>query len=109
MRQVFQNLISNALKFSRPDTAPHIRIGAAKDEHSNAFAITVVDNGIGFDTQYKDKIFALFQRLNTKDQYEGSGIGLAIAKKIIDKHGGRISVHSEEGQGSTFRIVLPMM
>jgi two-component system CheB/CheR fusion protein len=108
MRQVFQNLISNALKFSRPDTAPHIRIAAAKDEHSNAIAITVVDNGIGFDTQYKDKIFALFQRLNTKDQYEGSGIGLAIAKKIIDKHGGRISVHSEEGQGSTFRIVLPV-
>jgi two-component system CheB/CheR fusion protein len=109
MRQVFQNLISNALKFSCPGIPPHIRIGSEQHVNSKEVSITVVDNGIGFDTQYTEKIFALFERLNTKDQYEGSGIGLAIAKKIIDKHGGHISVHSEEGQGSTFRIALPMM
>ncbi len=107
MRQVFQNLLSNALKFSRPGVPPHISISSAQERGAAECVITVSDNGIGFDAQYSERIFALFQRLNTKDQYEGSGIGLAITKKIIDKHGGGISVSSVEGVGSTFRILLP--
>lgn len=107
MRQVFQNLLSNGLKFSRPGVPPHIRISCMQDQGAAQCTITITDNGIGFDTQYSERIFALFHRLNTKDQYEGSGIGLAVTKKIIDKHGGHISVSSEEGVGSTFRIVLP--
>ncbi len=108
MRQVFQNLLSNALKFSQPGVPPRIRITCAQERGAAEWIITIADNGIGFDAQYSDRIFTLFQRLNTKDQYEGSGIGLAITKKIIDKHGGSISVSSEEGVGSTFRIVLPV-
>lgn len=107
MRQVFQNLLSNALKFSRTGVSPQVRISSVSEPGTGSCTITVKDNGIGFNLQYSDRIFALFQRLNTKDQYEGSGIGLAVTKKIIDKHGGRISVTSEEGIGSTFRITLP--
>jgi two-component system CheB/CheR fusion protein len=107
MRQVFQNLISNALKFSRPLAPPHIRIASGHPTASTV-AITVADNGIGFDEQYRDRIFSLFQRLNTKDQYDGSGIGLAVTKKIIDKHGGSITVSSGVGVGSTFRVELPV-
>ena len=108
IRQVFQNLISNALKFSRTDSPPHISIHS-ENVPAGCVTITVKDNGIGFDTRYADKIFALFHRLNTKDKYEGSGIGLAVTKKIIDKHGGSISARSEEGIGSEFKIVLPLM
>jgi PAS domain S-box-containing protein len=107
MRQVFQNLISNALKFSRRGVRPHVTIGC-EGEAEVECVITISDNGIGFNMQYEDKIFNLFQRLNTKDKFEGSGIGLSVTKKIIDKHGGRITVSSEEGVGSVFRIVLPL-
>ncbi len=107
MRQVFQNLISNALKFSRPDVMPRIRISADPSAGSGMAVITIEDNGIGFDERYREKIFSLFHRLNTKDSYEGSGIGLAVTKKIIEKHGGRISVSSREGEGSVFRMDLP--
>lgn len=114
LRQVFHNLLSNALKFSKPDQSPLIEItcssgpepGDAPPELS--CWITITDNGIGFDDQYADKVFSLFQRLNTKDAYEGSGIGLAIAKRIIDKHGGTIAATSREGVGSTFKIGLPL-
>jgi two-component system CheB/CheR fusion protein len=108
IRQVFQNLISNSLKFSNPNTAPVISIKSEKGPVGYV-TITVTDNGIGFDGKYADKIFALFHRLNTKDKYEGSGIGLSVTKKIIDKHGGAISAHSEEGVGSEFKIVLPLV
>lgn len=108
MRQVFQNLLSNALKFSRPGVPPHVRITGDCNEALSICTITMTDNGIGFDQQYHDKIFALFQRLNTKDQYEGSGIGLAITKKIIDKHSGTITASSKDGEGSTFVITLPL-
>ncbi|SEJ61405.1 PAS domain S-box-containing protein [Dyadobacter koreensis] len=113
IRQVFQNLIGNALKFSKPDEPPVIRIEAlAGDDNQSGFPssycrISVSDNGIGFDEKYGDKIFSLFQRLNTKDKYEGSGIGLAITKKILDKHNGIITASSRENIGSEFIVCLP--
>lgn len=118
IRQVFQNLLSNALKFSKPTASPHIEIRAekvseksfkAKPSKTGDFCkITFSDNGIGFDEAFKDNIFALFQRLHSKDKYEGTGIGLAIVKKIIEKHNGIITAFSKEGQGATFEIVLPV-
>jgi len=117
MRQIFQNLLSNALKFSQPGTRPRIVIRGCRIAHKSFDApeqaegawcrITVQDNGIGFDEQFSVTIFNLFQRLHSKDKYEGSGIGLAITKKIIDKHSGLITARSEEGRGATFIIVLP--
>ncbi|MGM9508921.1 sensor histidine kinase [Larkinella sp. GY13] len=114
IRQVFQNLISNALKFSKADQPPVIEIKATDPAESETkdevpmCSILITDNGIGFDEQYVEKIFSLFQRLNTKDIYEGSGIGLAVTKRIIDKHNGRIRAQSKEGMGSTFIISLPL-
>lgn len=118
MRQVFQNLISNALKFSKKDVAPKVKIVSeivdrcslqAKPHPNGDFCrITITDNGIGFDNQYAEKIFTIFQRLHTREQYEGTGIGLAITKKIIEKHNGIIAASSKEGEGSKFIIVLPL-
>lgn len=114
MRQVFQNLIGNALKFCKPNEKPVISIqNLTNGSVSNADApgycrISVKDNGIGFDEKYGDKIFSLFQRLNTKDRYEGSGIGLAITKKILDKHNGTIAANSQENVGSEFVVNLPL-
>jgi PAS domain S-box-containing protein len=118
MKQVFQNLISNSIKFSKPEVDPVIIItseyreedpfSAESTTNTATCSITVSDNGIGFNDQYRDKIFSLFERLNTKDKYEGSGIGLAITKKIIDKHNGTIRATSEEGQGARFVITLPL-
>ena len=111
IRQVFQNLIGNALKFSKIDETPVIRIKSLErnenSEESYCY-ISISDNGIGFDEKYGEKIFSLFQRLNTKDKYEGSGIGLAITKKILDKHNGSITATSKEGVGSEFVITLPL-
>lgn len=118
IRQVFQNLISNALKFGKPDKSPVIKISAqvfseSADGQSTSVEndycmISVKDNGIGFDDIYGEKIFSLFQRLNTKDKYEGSGIGLAVTKKIIDKHKGKITAFGKEEEGSEFIINLPL-
>lgn len=119
LRQVFQNLISNALKFSSPDHAPVVHILCEYTNEKSytspavekgAFCrITVKDNGIGFDEKYLDRIFTIFQRLHTREKYEGTGIGLAITKKIIEKHNGLITANSQEGQGATFVIVLPLV
>jgi signal transduction histidine kinase len=118
MRQVFQNIISNALKFSQKDRPPVIKIWAErihkKDMESEVnlngdyLRIYVRDNGIGFDEVFLEKIFTLFQRLHGRTEYEGTGIGLAIVKKIIDKHNGLITAKSAEGEGTTFIIVLPV-
>jgi len=118
IRQVFQNIISNALKFSRPDVPPVIEIqsvrlkeksfSSAPKEDGNFYKICIRDNGIGFNEKYVHNIFSLFERLNSKDKYEGTGIGLAIAKKIIDKHNGLITAVSKEGKGAEFQIVLPI-
>jgi signal transduction histidine kinase len=118
LRQVFQNLLSNAMKFTRKDVAPRISITSEYiDEKSftglqsseGAFCrITVKDNGIGFDEAYLDKIFTIFQRLNSRENFEGTGIGMAIAKKIIEKHNGLITAHSPNHEGSSFVIILPL-
>ena len=102
--QLFQNLIANALKFCK-DGRPEISIGAA--HVGSAWRIQVRDNGIGLDPAYAERIFIIFQRLHTRDEYPGTGIGLAICKKIVERHGGRIWVESQPGEGATFTISLP--
>jgi signal transduction histidine kinase len=105
MRQVFQNLIGNALKFRKSDVAPVVKISSAVvgDSHE----ISVKDNGIGFEQQYADKVFDVFQRLHGRSDYEGTGIGLAIVRKVLEKHGGSVRVESSPGQGSQFYLTLP--
>lgn len=118
IRQVLQNILSNAVKFSKKNVPPEIHIHAelvgelaadAPADPSGAYCrITVTDNGIGFNEVYLNKIFSIFQRLHGRDEYEGTGIGLAIVRKIIDTHNGLITARSKEGEGSTFVIVLPV-
>lgn len=118
LRQVFQNLVSNSLKFSRQDVPPEVNIrsetileksfDSGADSQGRFVRITITDNGIGFDDKFKENIFALFHRLHSKDRFEGTGIGLAIVKKIIEKHGGLITANSRNGHGATFVIVLPV-
>lgn len=103
--QVFQNLIGNGLKYAKADVAPQINIKAEKQETHWLFSVQ--DNGIGIGKEYYDKIFIIFQRLHTRDQYSGTGIGLSIVKKIIENLGGRIWVESRIDQGSTFFFTLP--
>ena len=104
--QLFQNLISNAVKF-RSDKQPHVNVSAEQKE--NMWIFSVKDNGIGLDPRYRDRIFEVFQRLHGRGKYSGTGIGLAICKKIVERHGGRISVQSEEGKGATFYFSLPVI
>ncbi|WP_247236703.1 PAS domain S-box protein [Telluribacter sp. SYSU D00476] len=103
MVQLFQNLISNAIKY-RSDDAPEITISLREEQHD--WIVGITDNGIGIDKKYHDKIFILFQRLHLRNDYSGTGIGLAICKKIMDKTGGRIWVESEAGKGSTFYFTV---
>jgi signal transduction histidine kinase len=116
--QLFRNLISNSLKFSHPDRLPHISvkienvlrapIGAPDAPALTNFChVTVADNGIGFDQQYEEKIFQIFQRLNEYDKYKGTGIGLAICKKIVENHKGMIIAVGEVDKGATFDICVP--
>lgn len=106
MRQLFLNLIGNALKFQKPGIPPSVSITAASE--GNECVISVSDNGIGFDAKFKDKIFGIFQRLHGRDEYEGTGIGLAICRRIVERHQGKISAESVSGQGASFRIELPL-
>jgi light-regulated signal transduction histidine kinase (bacteriophytochrome) len=103
--QVFQNLIGNALKFQRPGATPEVRVSAVQEE--GAWRFSVVDNGIGIDARHVDRIFMLFQRLHAKGEYDGTGIGLAICKRIVERHGGTIAVQSTPGAGSTFTFSIP--
>jgi len=101
--QVFQNLIANAIKFHGPDQ-PKVHIRAA--QHKEGLRFSVTDNGIGIDPQYADKIFTIFQRLHTRREYPGTGIGLAICKRIVERHGGRIWFESKVGEGTTFYFTI---
>lgn len=105
MRQLLQNLISNAIKFRRPNVAPMVRIDA--DTQDDDVHLRVSDNGIGFEPRYADRIFRVFERLNGRGEYEGTGIGLALCRKIADRHGGTVFAESDPGAGSTFTVVLP--
>jgi PAS domain S-box-containing protein len=115
MRQLFQNLIGNALKFHPPGSPPQVRVSArvlggprgGPDEPGGAsFEIAVADNGIGFDEVYLDRIFGVFQRLHGRGEFEGTGMGLAICRKIVERHHGKISARSRPGHGSTFLVTL---
>ena len=130
MYQLFQNLLVNALKFSRPGIAPEVKVFAemqtttsvvsmsaeAESDVEASLAVTgqeyrffVKDNGIGFDEKYLDRIFTVFQRLHGRDEYEGTGIGLAVVRKIVERHGGTVTAQSVVGEGTTFIITLPVV
>ena len=120
MKQLFANLINNSLKFRKQDKAPLIRIESTELDESSKLTynlpltgqyckITLSDNGIGFDNEYSERIFQIFQRLNGKSEYPGSGIGLAICKKIVEHHKGVIFAEGREGDGAQFTILLPLM
>lgn len=102
--QLFQNLIGNAIKFRSADL-PRIRVSV--QDHGQEWCFSVQDNGIGIDPQYAEKVFVIFQRLHTRQEYPGTGIGLALCKRIAERHGGRIWFESESGKGSTFYFTLP--
>jgi len=106
MRQLLQNLIGNGLKFHAPGVAPIIKISG--ENGGPNYRLSVTDNGIGFDEKYLDRIFTVFQRLHGRKEYEGTGIGLAICRKIVDRHGGQLEAHSAPGAGSTFTVTLPL-
>ena len=122
MRQLFQNLVGNALKFSKPGQPPVVKVhGRFLKGHANGYdnsteaslpaeelyQISVEDNGIGFDEKYIDRLFAIFQRLHGRGEYEGNGVGLAVCRKIAERHGGTITATSTPGQGAAFVVTLP--
>jgi light-regulated signal transduction histidine kinase (bacteriophytochrome) len=106
MRQLMQNLISNALKFQREGVAPEVTVESSSSE--DTVEITVRDNGIGFESQYAGRIFRVFERLHGRSRYPGTGIGLALCRKIVERHGGRIVAESSPGAGATFTVTLPV-
>jgi signal transduction histidine kinase len=116
MRQLLQNLLSNALKFRRPGVPPVVRISGRLRVQDDAGCgggalrlceVTVADNGIGFKPDYAGRIFGIFQRLNGRDEYPGTGIGLAACRKILERHGGAITATGQPGTGATFVFTLP--
>ena len=119
MRQLLQNLIGNALKFQRPEAKPVVKIStriikspfagtADEDPYAEQCELTIQDNGIGFDEKYLEKIFAVFQRLHGRNEYEGTGVGLAVCRRITDRHGGTITATSKPEQGASFSVLLPV-
>jgi PAS domain S-box-containing protein len=118
MRQLFQNLIANALKFRKPDAAPVVKISSQSNStpaegatwslaNTDNWQISVADNGIGFDEKYLDRIFTVFQRLHGRTAYEGTGVGLAVCRRIAERHNGSITARSQPGRGATFIVKLP--
>ncbi|MBI3726456.1 hypothetical protein HY251_21240 [bacterium] len=107
MRQLLQNLVGNALKFHEESKPPVVRIRSEPGPAPRTFRILVEDEGIGFDEKYLDRIFTLFHRLNSRDRYDGTGVGLATCRKIVERHGGSITATSKPGQGSVFAVIIP--
>lgn len=107
MRQLFQNLIANGLKFHRPEVPPRVTISVAAAGDDDRVAVTVADNGIGLDPKFAERIFEPFRRLHGRAKFEGTGMGLAICRKIARRHGGDIRVESALGEGSRFVVTLP--
>jgi light-regulated signal transduction histidine kinase (bacteriophytochrome) len=105
IRQVFFNTISNAFKFTRHVEHPHIEIGGQRQENQSAYFVT--DNGAGFDMKYAAKLFSLFQRLHSEAEFEGIGLSLALTKRIVERHGGRIWAEASKGSGASFHFTLP--
>jgi light-regulated signal transduction histidine kinase (bacteriophytochrome) len=105
LQQVFQNLVGNAIKYRSPDRQPLVHVGVERQD--NQWLFSVSDNGIGIDHEYKENVFGLFKRLHSIDEYSGTGIGLAICQRIVNRYHGRIWVESEPGRGSIFRFKLP--
>jgi len=112
MRQLLQNLIGNGLKFHRKGVPPLVHVEATAEPVPEGgremIRLVVSDNGIGFDEKYLDRIFTVFQRLHGRAEYEGTGIGLAVCRRIVERHGGTITARSTPGEGSTFIITLPV-
>ena len=107
LTQLFQNVIGNAVKFRSPDRACQIHVGVQKNDSQWVFSVR--DNGIGIDPQFFERIFIIFQRLHNREDYPGTGIGLAISKRIVERHGGRIWIESQPEKGSTFFFTLPII
>jgi signal transduction histidine kinase len=107
MRQLLQNLLGNALKYRRKDTPPVVRLSSSSPGGQHC-TITVTDNGIGFNEKHAGQIFRMFVRLHGRAQYEGSGIGLAICRKIVERHGGTIAATSTVDKGATFTVTMPV-
>jgi light-regulated signal transduction histidine kinase (bacteriophytochrome) len=104
LAQVFQNLIANAIKFQREDVPPQVHVSAERQDEEWVFS--VADNGIGIDPEQAERIFHIFQRLHTEDEYPGLGMGLALCKRIVERHGGHIWMESTPGNGTTFLFTL---
>jgi signal transduction histidine kinase len=105
LEQLFQNIIGNAIKYRRKAVPPLVQVSAGKEDGHWRFAVK--DNGIGIDTEFQERIFGLFKRLHTHQEYAGTGIGLALCHRIVEHYNGRIWVESEPGNGSTFYFTLP--
>jgi light-regulated signal transduction histidine kinase (bacteriophytochrome) len=107
LHQLFLNLIGNAIKFRAPDSAPSVTVTAHRDPSSPQWRFSVADTGIGLDPRHGPRVFQLFQRLHTREEYEGTGIGLALCRKIVERHGGTIAYAPNEAGGTTFTFTLP--
>ena len=105
IREVLTNFISNAIKFSRNEKRPVIEVGGKSENSENIYYVK--DNGAGFDMKYSDKLFGVFQRLHSQQEFKGTGVGLAIVRRIIERHGGRVEAEGKVGKGATFYFTLP--